>query len=332
MKIKYMLFLSLIVFFTACQNSLKTHENSKLKILIDTDANNELDDQHAMAYAFLNQEIFNVVGITVNNTRNGYGIQGQYDEAERIVQLFDLENKVPLFMGADKSYAEIAPAIQQNNFDGQAAVNFIISEALKMKDEKLILVPIGKLTNIALAFLKEPKIIEKVRVVWLGSNYPNPGEYNLVNDTTAVNPVIESGVELEMVTVRYGKPSGTDAVRVTPEEVATHLAGKGPVSKNTIIGRHGGEFNSFGDYSKDLYAHAKMHGNRPSRALFDMVTLAILKNENWGEKKNIPAPKLVGDAWEEKPENTNRIYIWENFNRDAIVNDFFDLMEQSTPN
>uniref|UniRef100_UPI00321796B3 nucleoside hydrolase n=1 Tax=uncultured Draconibacterium sp. TaxID=1573823 RepID=UPI00321796B3 len=314
-----------------CGTVQKQSETEKLKILIDTDANNELDDQHALAYAFLNPDVFEVVGITVNNTANGYGIQGQYDEAERILKLFDLNNKIPLFMGADKSYSEIAPFVSEPDFDGRPAVDFIIEEAMKMKDGKLVLVPIGKLTNIALAFLKEPKIIDKVRVVWLGSNYPDAGEYNLVNDVSSVNPVIESGVEFEMVTVRYDQPTGTAAVSVTPAEMSANMKGAGPVSATIITGRHGGEFNCFGDYSAHLFKKAEMYGNPPSRALFDMVVPAILKNENWGQKKEIPAPKLVGDAWEDQPENPNKIYIWENFDRDAIVNDLFDLMKTNTP-
>ena len=322
-----------VTLFAACKPQQKTNETQppKMKILIDTDANNELDDQHALAYAFLNSDVFDVVGVTVNNTRNGDGIQGQYIEALRIISLFNLENKVPLFLGADRNFNEIAPHISDSVFDGKPAVDFIISEAMKMKDEKLILLPVGKLTNIALALIKEPQIAEKVRIVWLGSNYPGPGEYNLDNDTTSVNPVIESGVEFEMVTVRYGEPGGTAAVTVTREEVAANLKGKGPKSETEITGRHGGTFSCFGDYSTNLFEHAEMHGNPPSRALFDMAAVAVVKNPAWAQKKDIPAPKLQGVNWIEQPDNQNKIVIWENFNRDAIVNDLFGLMEKSTP-
>jgi len=328
MKHVNLFYLLSLIFLLACSTE---KQDEKMRIIIDTDANNELDDQHALAYAFLNEDVFDVVGVTVNNTDNGYGLQGQYDEAERIIELFNKENEVPLFKGADEDYEQIAPHIGEANFDGQAAVDFIIQEALKAKNEKLVLVPIGKLTNIALAILKQPAIVDKIKVIWLGSNYPNPGEYNLVNDITAVNPVIESGVEFEMVTVRYGQPTATDAVRVTPEEVATHLAGKGPISNNTITGRHGGTFNRFGDYSKNLFDHAQMHGYPPSRALFDMVVLAVLKNPAWGTPHEIPAPKLVGQAWEEQPDNPKTIVYWDQFDRDAIVNDLFDKMEAATP-
>ena len=321
------------VMLFACQPKQKTNETKpqKLKILIDTDANNEVDDQHALAYAFLNAEVFDLVGITVNNTRNGDGIQGQYDEALRIIQLFNLDNKMPLLKGANKSYDEILPSLNEPEYDGKPAVDFIIQEAMKMQGEKLVLLPVGKLTNIALAIRKEPKIVEKIRVVWLGSNYPDPGEYNLDNDTTSVNPVIESGVEFEMVTVRYGMPSGTAAVTVTREEVQQNLAGKGPKCNSEITGRHGGTFTCFGDYAVNLFEHIELYGNPPSRSLFDMAAVAVVKNPQWAEKKEIPAPKLQGVAWIEQPDNQKKIAIWENFNRDSIVNDLFDLMEKSTP-
>ena len=50
-----------------------------------------------------------------------------------------------------------------------------------------------------------------------------------------------------------------------------------------------------------------------------------------GEMKEIPAPKLAGEDWKEQPDNPNKIIVWENFDRDAIVNDLFELMEKSTP-
>ena len=331
MKYRYFFFVLIVVVVSACNSNKKAKEPKKIRVIIDSDANNELDDQHALAYAFLNPEVFDVVGVTVNNTDNGFGIQGQYDEALRVIRLFNLEGKVPLFKGADKDYEEIAPHIAEADFDGHAAVDFIINEAMKMEDSKLVLAPIGKLTNVALALLKEPKIKDKIKVIWLGGNYPSPGEYNLVNDITAVNPVIESGVEFEMVTVRYGQPTATDAVRVTPEEINQHMAGKGPVAADTIVGRHGGAFNRFGDYSKDLFDHANMHSYPPSRALFDMVVLAVLKNPEWGTKHEIPAPKLIGQAWEDQPENPNKIVYWDGFDRDGIVNDLFTKMEETTP-
>jgi hypothetical protein len=39
---------------------------------------------------------------------------------------------------------------------------------------------------------------------------------------------------------------------------------------------------------------------------------------------------LQGIAWVEQPENPIKIIVWENFNRNAIVNDLFELIAKST--
>lgn len=56
-----------------------------INVIFDTDANNELDDQHALAYLFSNRDYFDIKAVIVNATRNGGDIQGHYDEAVRII-------------------------------------------------------------------------------------------------------------------------------------------------------------------------------------------------------------------------------------------------------
>lgn len=315
---------------TAQENSSSTNESEgRIPILIDTDANNELDDQHALAYAFANQDIFKIEGLTVNNTRVGNGIQGQYDEAMRVLRLFNQEKKIPLFRGATGSYADIVKEIGKPDFDGHEAVDFIIAKALEPRDQKLVLVPIGKLTNIALALEKAPQIREKVRVVWLGSNYPRAGEYNLENDTTSVNPVLESGVPLEMVVVRYGEAGGSHAVSVSKELIQEKMKGRGVKAVAPVTGRHGGEFSTFGDYSINLFDHIELHGDPPSRALYDMVALAVIKNPDWGEKKKISSARLRGFDWDASDSDKQNVWIWENFKKEPILEDFFSSIERS---
>ncbi len=165
-------------------------------------------------------------------------------------------------------------------------MDFILEET---KKDSIIVVAVGKLTNIALALKKDPSFAKRTKIVWLGSNYPEPGEYNQDNDTIAMNYVLNSKIPFEMVTVRYGKPSGTDAVAVTKTEVNDKLPGLGPKATEPITGRHGGTFDTFGDYGVNLFEHIFDHINTsqvtPSRPLFDMVALAILKNPGWGGDK-----------------------------------------------
>jgi len=299
----------------------------KTTVIIDTDANNELDDQHALAYLFFNGETFIVPGVTVNTTSGGGDINQQAKEAERVMKLCTVDQLIPLKKGANGSFNDIKPFIQQPQFDGADAVNFIISEANKQRSEKLVLLPVGKLTNIALALAKDQSIASKVRIVWLGSNYPDPGEYNLENDIPALNYILSQDVPFEMVTVRYGKDTGTSHVYVTKEQIQTEMAGSGPKSM-PVEGRHGGDFTSFGDYSVNLFEHCDFYGNPPQRALFDMAAVSIVKNHQWASKREIPAPVMTGNGWKEQPDNQRKIMIWENFDRDAILADFFSTIKK----
>lgn len=308
----------------------------KIDLIFDTDADNEVDDQHALAYLLFSGDYFNVEGITVNATSSHEGfdvesdVQDHYDEARRVMQLCgDFYGKIPLLTGAQNSFEEIRPHLNSDDFDGYEAVNFIIEEALKEREDKLVLLPVGKLTNIALALEKEPAIADKVRIVWLGSNYPDTGEHNKVWDKESVNYLLNQDVEFEFVTVRYGEPSGTDAVKVTQAQILHRMPGLGPESEEPVTGRYGEEFTNWGDYSANLFEMYGMYGEPPARALFDMAAVAILKNSAWAEKRAIPAPILdiEADRWVERPENERQLVLWEWFDIYGIVNDYFLTME-----
>ena len=291
--------------------------SDRIPMVFDTDANNELDDQHAIAYMLFNSHVFDVKGITVNKTFNGGDIQKHWEEADRVVNLCGMAGKVPILKGANASYEEIKDSVNNPAFDGAEAVDFIIEQA---HDQ-----PVGKLTNIALALTKDPTIIPKVRIVWLGTNYPEPGEYNFDNDIPSIDPILGSDVEFEMVMVRYDRETGTDAVKAYLKDIREIMPGKGPHIAGEVIGRHGGSFNNFGDYSVSLFKNFREENS--SRPLFDMAAVAIIKNPTWADRVEIPAPEFVEGAWLDQPDNPRKIIIWENFDKDAIMSDFYQSVE-----
>jgi hypothetical protein len=313
----------------ACGTLQPRPEQALTRVVLDTDANNEVDDQHAIAYLLFSGGTFDVEGITVNRTRGGGDIEKHAEEAQRIVQLAGLERACPVIRGASGTYAEIAPNIQRPDFDGAAAVNVIIQQAHAPSSRPLVLLPVGKLTNIALALKKDPTIASRVRIVWLGSNYPEPGEYNQENDEGALSYVLDSSsVAFEIALVRYGTPTGTDAVRASRDEIRARMPGKGPRIREPITGRNGGNFATFGDYSVNLFDHIELHGNPPSRALYDMAAVAIVKNPAWARPRRIPAPRLAAGKWSERPDNPRSVTLWEHFDREAIMRDFYATMDR----
>ncbi|MCU0396771.1 MAG: nucleoside hydrolase [Cyclobacteriaceae bacterium] len=330
---KYLIRLWLVLLVTdllACKtpSSDDTNDN-RIRVIFDTDTNNELDDQHALAYLVFNQDVFKIEGITVNATFNGGNIDQHYAEAERVLKLCDASS-LPLLKGANQSFVNILPTIKRRDFDGHKAVDFIVKKAQESEQKPLVLLAVGKLTNVALALAKDPTIAGKIRLVWLGSNYPEPGEYNQDNDTTAVNYLLNSVIPFEMVTVRYSNQSGTNAVKMEKSEALRELPGKGPVITPPVPGRHEGKFSTIGDYLANLFEHIDYYSDPPVRALFDMAAVAVVKNPALAQQQTIPAPILINNTWKDRPDNAHKIIVWENFNKRGIMDDFLATLNRAT--
>ncbi|MBN8651974.1 MAG: nucleoside hydrolase [Cytophagales bacterium] len=323
---KSYLILLLVILLAGCDAS-KKKLTPKIRVVFDTDTNNELDDQHALAYLLFNQDVFKIEAITINTTSSGGNIEMQYAEAIRVLQLCNADT-LPVLKGADQSFQQIVSTIDSAVYDGHEAVARIIEETHKRATDKLVVLAVGKLTNVAFAVAKDSTIADRIRLVWLGSNYPEPGEHNQNNDTTAMNYLLNKKIDFEMVTVRYGKTTGTSVVTITKREVGEVMPGLGPSISKSVIGRHGGEFYCFGDYAVNLFEHIDYHGDPPARSLFDMAAVAIVKNQEWAQVTAHPAPLFVNGEWIERPDNVRQIKIWENFNRDAIVQDFIESLKK----
>ncbi|EMI21663.1 inosine-uridine preferring nucleoside hydrolase [Rhodopirellula maiorica SM1] len=321
----------MVLFLSAMVPHAGAEDEQKIRLLIDSDANNETDDQHAIAYALLSKGSFDVEGLTVNKTHNGGDVDEQMAEAVRVVKLCGFYPQLPMFKGANGSFAGILPHIHEDSYDGKEAVDFIITQAKKKSDRKLVLLPIGKLTNIALALAKNPSIIPNVRIVWLGSNYPRPGEYNMTADLTCIDYVLSLPVDFEMVTVRYNDPSGSWGVKAFQQDIFDKMPGKGPKVDLSIEGRHGGTFTTFGDYSVSLYRHAPQHGDPPFRSFFDATAVAILKNPGFGQAVEVPRPALHNRGWVDRPKNPLKMVLWEGFDSAAIMQDFYNVIDAATP-
>jgi hypothetical protein len=308
-----------LIFLTVFLISACTPAVQKQNIILDTDANNELDDQHAIAYLIGNQDIFRIQGITTNRTMNGGPIEEHTKEARRIVHLCGADGQFPVISGASGNYNEIIDSMDNPDHDGHEAVDLIISKALTMEPgEKLLLVPVGKLTNIALAIRKEPAIIEKIKIIWLGSNWPDPGEYNLDNDTSAINPVIESGVEMCICTVM----GGTVEVRTTRTEIKNRLTGIGPAVE-PVEGRHGGSFDRLGNYLVNLWEHVE-----EVRSLFDMAAVATVKYPSLAEPTVIKGTRYVNNAWVTEDAAVDSVTFFRNYNVNGVLEDFWKVMER----
>ncbi|MED4602070.1 nucleoside hydrolase [Paenibacillus validus] len=197
------------------------------RIILDTDIGTDVDDALALALALRSPEIV-LEGVTT--------VYGDVDIRARLVKkLMHLANRhdvcvykgieKPLLQNREVFWAGHEELLLSNHeafdIEDRHAVDFIIDKIMSNPGE-ITLVPIGPLTNIAVAIIREPRIVEHVKeiilmggVTRLGNNGIElpPIEHNVKCDPEAASLVFSSGAPIVMVGLDV-----TMKVRITSKE------------------------------------------------------------------------------------------------------------------
>ena len=199
--------------------------SKRIRVIINTDAKNEADDQYAIVHAILTPmfELHGIIPAHFGQRISKTSQQDSQDEVLKILDLMKLTGKIPLHAGAPTALPD-----EKTPVDSPGA-RFIIEEALKDDPRPLHVAFLGPLTDMASALLLEPSIAERnVRVVWIGGGeWPVGGfEYNLWNDVGSANVVFRSKVEVWQVPSTLYK-----VLPVSYAELAEKVYDKGPLGK-----------------------------------------------------------------------------------------------------
>ena len=207
-----------------------------IDVVLDTDAYNEIDDQFAIAYLLKNKQKLNTKAIYAApflNPRSESPADGMEKSYNEIFKLLDLMNEnLPVFRGSDKFMDdEKTPVVSD-------AARDLAQRADGYSPEKpLYVVAIGAITNVASAFLLNPKMAENTVVVWLGGHarhYTNTREFNMYQDVAASRVVMSSGVPF----VQLPCMGVVSAFTISKPEIEYWLLNKTPLSdylgKNSI--------------------------------------------------------------------------------------------------
>ncbi|UUZ85103.1 nucleoside hydrolase [Paenibacillus sp. P26] len=179
------------------QHPFDIPESKKIRLIINTDAKNEADDQFAIVHALLTPR-FHIQGIIAahfGERRTTASMQESYDEVVKLLDLMNLSGEVKLFKGAEKAMPdEETPAMSEG-------AELIIREALSGDPRPLYVVFMGPITDLAAAYLKEPAIADRLTAVWIGGGAWPHGEeeFNLSNDIDAANVVFRYNIPLWVI-------------------------------------------------------------------------------------------------------------------------------------
>lgn len=276
----------------------------KIRMVLDTDTYNEIDDQFALVYALRNPDRLQVEAVYAapfSNERSSGpadGMAKSYDEILRLLDKMNMDSKGYVFKGS-KEYLPAAFTPVESE-----AAEDLVRKAMSGSDEPLYVTATGAITNVASAILMEPRIIERIVVVWLGGHpwyWPDTKEFNLAQDVHAARLVFDCGVPL---------------VQIPCMGVASHLLTNVPeldlhYPKMDAVGKY--LVDSFKGYSSDHFAWAK--------EIWDISAIAYLVNPDWAPSVLIHSPVLTDQVtWSFDPRrHFVKMVHW--LNRNAIFKD-----------
>ena len=301
----------------------------KLRLVIDSDAKNEVDDQFAIAWALRSPERFDVEAIYAVPFSHGVyrhnlgqldfpdieppaeGMEASYQEIQKLCDLLGERPSGGVFRGAEG----YMPG------PGQPVASEAVSDLIArgMEGEGLLYVAaIGAATNIASALLLEPQLRERLVVIWLGGQplyFPYGIEFNLAQDIFAAQHLFSCGVPLVWV------PCLTVASQLvlTDSDVREKLLGRsrlGSYLAEIVLEQFPGLEKAVAraayhrtlllrgrdDMEEDYLSQFPSRHAAWSRPIWDTAAIAFLKNPGWTQSTRIPSPVLRDDCrWETAP-------------------------------
>lgn len=286
----------------------------KVNMVLDTDTFNEIDDQFAIVYALLSPERINVQAIYAapfyNSLSSGPqdGMEKSYNEILAILERMNVASDGFVFKGST-SYL---PS-DEEPVDSPAARDLIAKALAAPDDEPLYVVAIGAITNVASAILLEPRIIEKIVVVWLGGHmlsWRDTKEFNLIQDIPAARVLLDSGVPFTIIPC-HG--------------VASHLLTTLPEINQYVRGR-----GAVGDFLAERYEDCCDNHFAYSRVIWDLSAIAYLVDPSFVPVDLVHSPVLTDQCTWSQDTTRHLIRVAVSVRRDAIFRDFFLKLEQAS--
>ena len=199
-------------------------------------------------------------------------MEKSYEEILRLLERLDVSPEGLVHRGSTSFLRGV------DDPERNAAVEDLIERAIASPDDDpLYVVAIGAITNVTSAMLVEPRIIERIVVLWLGGHalhWPHNREFNLNCDLLAAQVALDSGVPF----VRFPCAGVTTHLRTSPPEVARYVEGQGAI----------------GDYLAEIFYDYDPTGQPGwSKVIWDIVTVAYLIDATWTPSDIVHTPILT---------------------------------------
>lgn len=288
-----------------------------IDVVLDTDTYNEIDDQYALAYLVRSGEKLNLKAIYAAPFSNkkcqtpSEGMERSYEEIFNILELMNETELKKIVKKGSREYMhnESEPIISD------AAVDLCNIAMNYTEENPLYVIAIGAITNVASALLLNPKIKNRIVVIWLGGHaywWPDNKEFNLMQDINAARIIFGCGVSL----VQLPCMGVVSALTVSGPELKYHLGGK----------------NALCDYLiKVTENEAISEGGKSTwtRAIWDVAAVAWLLDEEFEKDSLVYSPIPEFDHHYAFAQNRHLIRCVYHVDRDKIFYDLFQKLKNN---
>lgn len=243
----------------------------RVRLLIDTDAATEVDDQFALALALHSPERFDIEGLVGAHLGDQGGPDGpdlSVAEIDRVLDRAGRPRPCPVLPGSHPLQYSTTPI-------DSPGVDLIIERAMDASDDRrLWIVVLGPITDVASAWLKCPEIADRVVVFYHARTTGWPRScwnVNIYRDLRAARVVLASSLPLVLF------DTGT-YLRAPMEETAARLAPLGPL----------------GEYLHEIRCRHEWTRS-PSKAFYDLGDVATLVDPALAETEVVRTPQIDWD-------------------------------------
>ena len=282
--------------------------SNRRRVIINTDAKNEADDQFAIVHALLSPslEIRGLIAAHFGTARSNRSMEESREEIDLLLELLGLDDQITVANGAPKAIAD-----EQTPLDSEGAQLIIAESKLATAQEPLYVAFLGPLTDMASALLIDPELVQRdVVVIWIGGvgyggveTYPGV-EFNLGNDIAAANVVYDSGITVWQV------PSNVySMVSVSYTELEEKIGGTSKLADYLI---------------SQMVEWNRVHHPGPieSRSLGDSPAVSLMLYPRGGNFRIVPAPRF-GQEGHYVPGSGHPIRVVESVDVRFLLEDMF---------
>ena len=284
----------------------------RIRMVLDTDTANEIDDQFAVVHALLSGErlaleaIYAAPFVGRGAATAAEGVAASEAEILRLLERLELEPEDRVLHGATRFLPDAETPVLNS-----ASEDLIERARATPSGEVLYVAAIGAITNVAAAILLEPTIIERIAIIWLGGqplHAPSADEYNLRGDPDAVRVVLASGAPLLYIPC-YG--------------AASHL-----LTTTAELDRHVRPQGEIGAYLADIFeAHDRQYPGA-AKEVWDLAAIGALLDPSWTPWASAPAPGLADDLTWRLGAHGHEIGAVNHVRRNPIFADLFGKLAE----